>query len=340
MVRQAIRFENPERIPIWFVNCDQTEGDVMVYHLSLDKEGEANRGTNEWGYRLEKLDDGTMGHPTKPSLPDWESADALRRRRFARRSGWRRLPAYFERCERPLPAGEPRLVGLHGLHAAARLREQHDGFSRRARAPARLMDMIFDCECDMMALVARRGFHGIHFADDWGTQTGLMISPALWRKLFKPRYRQQFARARNLGLHIWFHCCGNLAEIVEDFHEIGVDVLNIAQPNVVDVAGGRRRLRGRQCFLMPISYQTVSISGTPEEIYAEAQRLYDLLGTPAAGSSATSRSTAAWACRRRTTAPAPRLSAACGRLWGLVALPRDLDFRFDFPLFSPSSFYP
>ena len=74
-----------------------------------------------------------------------------------------------------------------------------------------LMELIVEFECDMMALVARRGFHGIHFADDWGTQNGLMISPHLWGKLFKPYYRRQFARAHELGLHNWFHCCGNFA---------------------------------------------------------------------------------------------------------------------------------
>ena len=70
---------------------------------------------------------------------------------------------------------------------------------------------------------------------------------------------------------------------MDDFHEIGVDVLNISQPNVVDMAAVGRRLRGRQCFMLPISYQTVSISGTPEEIHAEARRLYELTGTPAGG---------------------------------------------------------
>ena len=35
LVRQAIAFEDPQRVPIVFFNCDQTEGDVMVYHLSL-----------------------------------------------------------------------------------------------------------------------------------------------------------------------------------------------------------------------------------------------------------------------------------------------------------------
>jgi hypothetical protein len=82
---------------------------------------------------------------------------------------------------------------------------------------------------------------------------------------------------------VWYHCCGNFAEIVDDFHEIGVDVLNISQPNVMDIRPIGGRLRGKQCFLMPISYQTVSISGTVDEIHAEARRLYDLLGTLAGG---------------------------------------------------------
>ena len=84
----------------------------------------------------------------------------------------------------------------------------------------------------------------------------------------------------NWALHVWYHCCGNLTEIAEDFHEIGVDVLNISQPNVVDLDAVSQQLRGRQCFMMPISYQTVSIQGTPDEILAEAERMYRLLGTP------------------------------------------------------------
>ena len=34
---------------------------------------------------------------------------------------------------------------------------------------------------------------------------------------------------------------------------------------------------------MPISYQTVSIQGTPADIHAEAKRLYDYLATPQGG---------------------------------------------------------
>ena len=133
-----------------------------------------------------------------------------------------------------------------------------------------LMDLIMDFECDLMTMAARHGFHGIHFADDWATQAGMIISPTMWRELFKPRYQRQFAHAHALGLHVWYHCCGNLTDIAADFHEIGVDVLNISQPNVVDLDRVSRALRGRQCFMMPISYQTVSIQGTPDDILHEA----------------------------------------------------------------------
>ncbi len=70
---------------------------------------------------------------------------------------------------------------------------------------------------------------------------------------------------------------------MEDFHEIGADVLDVSQPNVNDISEVGRRLRGRQCFMVPISYQTVSIQGTPAEIHAEARRLYDHLAVPAGG---------------------------------------------------------
>jgi len=302
IVNQAIAFEQPSRVPLWFVNCDQTDGDVMVYHLSLNRDdgtdddggghgvtalpadtddnriGGMGSGDNEWGFRLETLDDGTMGHPLTAHLPDWDAFDAgfspppvNAQRRM------RRLPEFLETAEdRYLLAS----LDMSGFTVYTLLRgfgnSMMDFMIERERF-SQLMEMIVGFEMELTTLAAEHGFHGMHFVDDWATQTGLMIAPKLWRELFKPYYKRQFEHARRLGLHVWYHCCGNFTEIVDDFHEIGVDVLNIAQPNVVDIDGIGKRLRGKQCFLMPISYQTVSISGTVEEIHAEARRLYDHL---------------------------------------------------------------
>lgn len=283
LVDRAIHFLRPERVPVWFVNADQHLGDVMVYHMLLGREGVADPQVKEWGYKLESMDDGTMGHPTEPHLPDWDAADRYAPPPVREEERMARAPAFFAACEDRYRLAS---LDLSGFTTYTLLRGFENAMADFVLEPARfsrLMDLIFDFECELMAVAARRGFHGIHFADDWGTQSGMMISPSMWRRLFKPGYQRQFARARELGLDVWFHCCGNFGPIAEDFCEIGVDVLNISQPNVMDVQAVAAALRGRQCFLIPISYQTVSISGTPEEIYAEARRLYDLLATPEGG---------------------------------------------------------
>jgi len=280
IVRQAIEFQNPPRVPIWFVNCDQTEGDVMVYHLSLNKE---NTDNNEWGYHLESMNDGTMGHPISAHIPDWNAFSNFVPPTINADRRMQRLPEFLNISEDRYRLAS---LDLSGFTVYTLLRGFENSMIDFLTEPNRfveLMDMIVDFENDMTTLAAKQGFHGIHFVDDWGAQDGLIISPKLWRKLFKPRYQKQFQHAHKLGLHVWYHSCGNMTSIAEDFHEIGVDVLNIAQPNVVDTAVIGEKHRGRQCFLMPISYQTVSISGTVNDIYQEAERLYGELASPDGG---------------------------------------------------------
>jgi len=287
-VSAAMNRRTPDRVPIVFWNRDQAEGDVMLYHLAFGAPGDGTPNTwnwqeNEWGYRLESLGDGTMGPPVAPFYSELPEPEVIRIPALREAERMSAVPAFFKTCGDRYRLASLDLSGftvytlLRGFeNAMGDFLENPDGF-------AALMDRIIAFECELMKLAARAGFHGIHFADDWGTQTGLMISPPLWRQLFKPRYARQFAYAHSLGLHTWYHCCGAFDKIMNDFHEIGADVINISQPNVVDVARVSCRLRGRQCFMVPISYQTVSIRGTAADIHAEARRLYELLGAPSGG---------------------------------------------------------
>ncbi len=283
-VKRAITFREPERVPIVFWNRDQAEGDVMLYHLSLGVPGDGDAlanvwdwSTNEWGYCLESLGDGTMGHPTKAYWTDLPSVEEVCVPPLREEQRMAAVPAFLAEC-----GDRYRLASfdLSGFTVYTLLRGFENAMLDFVVSPDRfqpVMDLIMDFECRLIEMAARHGFDGIHFADDWGTQNGMMLAPELWRRLFKSGYQRQFACAADLGMHVWYHCCGDFAPIVPDFHEIGVDVLNIAQPNTVDLASVGRQFRGKQCFMMPVSYQTVSINGTPDEIYAEAQRMYDLL---------------------------------------------------------------
>lgn len=290
LVDQAIRFDSPARVPIVFWNCDQTAGDVLLYHLSLGVPGDGNAlanvwdwSTNEWGYHLESMSDGTMGHPVDPLWRELPTVDQVQVPALRERERMHAVAAFVEQCEDRYRLAS---LDLSGFTIYTFLRGFENAMQDFLIAPDQfgpLMDLIMDFECELMTLAARHQFHGIHFADDWATQHGMIIAPSMWRELFKPRYRRQFEHAHRLGLDVWFHCCGNLADIADDFHEIGVDVLNISQPNVVDLPRVGGQLRGKQCFMMPISYQTVSISGTVDEILAEAERMFRLLAVPSGG---------------------------------------------------------
>ena len=287
-VRRAIEFRRPDRVPVVFWNRDQTEGDVMLYHLALGAPGDGSVNAwdwslNEWGYRLVKSGDGTMGHPVEPVYNELPRAGELRVPALREEERMSAAPAFFETCGDRYRLASFDLSGFTVYTFLRGFENAMQDFLLEPEGFAMLMDRIVEFECDLIRMAARHGFHGIHFADDWGTQSGMMISPGLWRELFKPRYARQCALAHELGLHTWYHCCGEFVAIMEDFREIGVDVLNISQPNVNDMAEVGRRLRGRQCFMMPISYQTVSISGTPADIHAEARRLYDLLAVKEGG---------------------------------------------------------
>jgi len=286
-VIRAIAFEYPDRAPLWLFNRDQEQGDVLWYDFRVS-EGEVRSGyhggtRSEWGYEWRTQDDGTMGQPVQPVIPTWDALDRYTfptvnaDKRLARFEEFKRRSEGYYRLPLMIITGFTTYTFLRGFENA-----MLDFVAEPERA-GRLLDRIFEFEKELMTLAAEIGMDGFHFGDDWGSQDGLIISPELWRKIFKPRYRDQFEHAHSLGLHVWFHTCGNVLPILPDFREIGVDVMNIAQPNVVDIPAVSRHLRGKQCFMVPVSYQTVSISGTPDEIEAEARRLHDLLAADSGG---------------------------------------------------------
>jgi uroporphyrinogen decarboxylase len=124
-------------------------------------------------------------------------------------------------------------------------------------------------------------YQGLHFADDWGTQTHLMISPAQWRSFFKPVYAAMFSKVKAAGLDVWFHSDGNVLAIMPDLLELGVDVLN-CQSSLMD----REELKtyaGRICFRTDIDRQRVLPFVSPAQVKAYINDLFHKLGTPDGG---------------------------------------------------------
>ena len=125
-------------------------------------------------------------------------------------------------------------------------------------------------------------YDGIHFGDDWGTQRSLLIRPAVWRRLFKPRYAEMFGRVKAAGRHVWFHSDGFVSDILGDLVEIGVDVVNF-QVGVVGHEWTARNVRGRIAVRTDIDRQSILPFGSPDQVRDEVGRTFEACGTAAGG---------------------------------------------------------
>ena len=206
LVDQAIRFECPERIPIVFWNRDQTEGDVLLYHLSRGVPGDGTClgqcvGLVDERVGLSSGVDGRWhdGPPDAGGLARVAGSGRSARAAVARRGTHGSRGGVPRPCEDRYRLAS---LDLSGFTVYTFLRGFENAMQDFLIAPEQfgpLMDLIMDFECQLMTMAARHGFHGIHFADDWATQSGMIISPAMWRSLFKPRYQRQFDHAHRLG---------------------------------------------------------------------------------------------------------------------------------------------
>ena len=115
------------------------------------------------------------------------------------------------------------------------------------------------------------GVDMIWTGDDVGVQTGMMISPATWRRFLKPRMAEFIAtlKAINPEVKIAYHSDGNIERIIPELIEIGLDVLNPVQPRCMDPAKLKRQYGDSLCFWGSIDEQRILPFGAPEDVRAE-----------------------------------------------------------------------
>jgi len=275
-VFKAIRRAGPAYVPIYFFNRDQDQSDIVAADVQFHFMG-PEKDRSEWGFTWERLD-GTMGQPKDCLIREWGDLERLQVPDPCDPQRFSHLPAFTgQYADRYRMAS----LGLSGFTTMWCLRGFDHLMLDLALEPERVLalaEVVFGFEERLIQELPPYGMDAVAFFDDWGTQKGLLISPETWRRLFKPLYAHQFELVHRLGMHVYFHCCGQISDIIPDLIEIGVDVLNLSQPNLFDLEEIGRKYGGQTCFICPVSYQTTSITGTRDEIFQDVQRLVDCLG--------------------------------------------------------------
>ena len=122
----------------------------------------------------------------------------------------------------------------------------------------------------------------IKIGDDLGTQESLMISPKMYREMLKPLHADfiSFIKERT-NAKVFFHTDGDVFDLVEDFIEIGVDILNPIQTSAGKMANLeelKKRFGDRLTFCGAIDTQDILPFGSPDQIRKEVRRVIATLG--------------------------------------------------------------
>ena len=267
IVDKTITFKNEERVPIWVDGPSIGPSDVLTYDLSLPDPNDPR--TSEWGFKRARAADGNWIVPKEGTLTAWDQVDAFR------------LPEHdFQRRFRSILAAAKvggdryRLAsfGLSGYSIYSAIRGAnlcYDDCLRDFDRFTEFFEKIIEFETSMFDTIARKGFHGVEFCDDWGPRSVSRITLSLWNVLFRKHYMAQIQHAKELGLHV--------TELL--------DRIVYHDPEHMEVAAVGRRLRGKACFATRVDrlYDPSSMDVTVEQI----RNMRECLGLPTGGFIAT-----------------------------------------------------
>ncbi|HIJ75042.1 MAG TPA: hypothetical protein HPP83_13175 [Candidatus Hydrogenedentes bacterium] len=130
----------------------------------------------------------------------------------------------------------------------------------------------------MRILFGLGDFEGVALSDDYGTQKGLVMAPDSWRRFIKPCLAKIYGLAKENGRSTFLHSCGNIVSIIGDLIDVGLDILHPIQPEAMDILELKREFGNRLTFCGGVATQTLLVSGTPEEVRGEVQRLKREMG--------------------------------------------------------------
>lgn len=143
-----------------------------------------------------------------------------------------------------------------------------------------LLDRLLEWNIEKAKKIIKLGVDCVSIADDTGGQTGMLISPSLWRKYMKPRYKKLISEIKKTSnIYFYMHSDGNIEPIIPDLIEAGVDILSPMQPDTMDLVKIKKLYGEKFTMGGTISVQETLPFGTKEDVINKVKTRIETLGT-------------------------------------------------------------
>ena len=286
VVRRAIQFQNPDRLPVFMPTLGISDVSWVNWNQIGVGDKRLRHTLDEWNCTWSRTDIKNMGQVTGHPLADWS---ALKHYHFPDPDN----PDLYAGMEKQFSGTQGKFIFTNLFMLLFERLHSLRGFSNAlidlASGDERfeiLADRIVDYDLAIIRNISNRfpgQIHALNFTDDWGTEQRTFINPHIWDSFFKPRYERIFTAIHKVGWFVWMHSCGEISGIVNSLIEIGVDVLNLQQPRVFGLERFGQQFAGKVAFESLCDIQhTLPFKGQ-REIEEEAHLLIDYWSTPQGG---------------------------------------------------------
>lgn len=127
----------------------------------------------------------------------------------------------------------------------------------------------------------RGKLHAVLIGNDFGSQSGLMLSPDSLREFVLPGTRKLIQQAKRYNLKVLHHSCGAIFDIIPDLIEAGVDVIHPIQALAKDMDPYKlkKEFGDKVSFCGGVDAQNLLVNGTPQQILDKVTELKKLFPT-------------------------------------------------------------
>ena len=282
--KRAIHFQNPPYIPMFRSEYFE-RADVLRIPVENHFGGPTKR-VSEWGFEWEEQEDlqFLMGQTKTPVITDWDLLPSYKPAPIDAD------PHRFDYADKLMKEYPDRYYladfQISGFTVASFIRGFEDflvDFYLDPKKVEELLDIVFAREEELIRACAAKGFHGIAFYDDMGTQQSLLFSKEIFRKFFKPRFKKQFDLAHSLGMDVFMHSCGRVVDLIPEYIDIGLDIMNCGQPALNGIEYMGREFGNDVCFCLPVGYQTTAVTGTLQDVEDELLKYIECFAKKSGG---------------------------------------------------------
>lgn len=281
IVIQNIEYRCAERIGLNFDRERRNDfAGAGIAHSFTPKvwvEGNVEYSNDLWGnvwHRIVGMSQG--GEVFKPILESWEQLDGLKLPDLDN-------PAYYQGARDLAASGTDRfkLGWLPGWpFATCRYMRKMEIYFIDLIEYRERIDVLHDRVTSLFERVIDRygeaGMDGVMFCEDLGIQDRTLMSPEMWRDVFRPLYERLTRRAHRRGMKVIQHSCGYNWLLVDDLCQAGIDCLQFDQPAIYDQPALAAKLRTHGVGLFaPCDIQKVLPSGDQSLIERESRRLVE-----------------------------------------------------------------